>query len=82
MAGDDAGAGMVVCVESNASFKGGAARAASRLVQQLEPTWQTVWGHKAEERHIRPLQLSSREAAALELQASLRPRVIVCLLLW
>ena len=74
-------ASLVVCFEREASFKGGAPLAATRMVQQIEPTWQTVWGHKAEERHVHTLELSSKEAATSELQTSLPPRAIVCVLL-
>lgn len=76
-----AAASLVVCVERESSFRGGAQLAASRMVQQIEPTWQTVWGHKAEERHVRTLQLSSKEAPTSELQDSLNPRAFVCVLL-
>jgi hypothetical protein len=73
---------LVVCAERGAAFQGGAALALSRLVQQLEPTWQAVWGHRAEERHIRQAQLSSRDADDAELGRHLRPRGIALVLLW
>lgn len=73
---------LVICFERDAPFEGGTALVVSRFIQQLEPTWLSVWGHKAEERHIRKVQLSSREADISELGIYLHSRVLSMVLLW
>ena len=77
---------LVVCFEHNASFH---AQAVSRFLQQMEPTWESVWGSKEERhsggkegRHMRKVQLSSKEADNSELGIHLHPRVLAILLLW
>ena len=73
---------LVVCAERCAPFHGGAALAVSRFVQQLEPTWQAAWGHRAEEHRIRHAPLSSSNADSAELDSYLHPRALALVLLW
>ena len=72
---------LFICYERDASFQGGAL-AVSRFSQQLEPTWQAVWGHKAEEREVRQLEISLRDQDKTELEIYFHRRVVPVVLLW
>jgi len=76
------GTDLVVCVEQGSGLQGGSQLGISRLIQQVESTWQAVWGHLADERHIRQVLLSSRDADNSELGINFQPSVIPLVLLW
>ena len=72
---------LVVFVTREASLPGGSKLAVSRFIQQIEPTWQAAWGHKAEDHHIRTAQLSSKDADTAELSNHLPARAVAVILL-
>ena len=72
---------LVVFVTREASLPGGSNLAVSRFIQQVEPTWQAAWCHKAEDHHIRTAQLSSKDADTAELSNHLLTRAVAVILL-